>query len=175
MPPVTTTAMDAAIEVPQSVIDSATVAAPDALEPDVLEPDVIEPDALEPDTVLADAVVSDADLLVTDPTDAELTDPGLPDTDPTDSDPTEDPTDSDRPTTTRPTTNFSPRSSSTLPRSRPSSWTVTRTTATKSSSITLPSELADDPNQPVIIGETEELTYGLPIPEDLMDEVEAAG
>ncbi len=38
----------------------------------------------------------------------------------------------------------------------------------------MPSELADDPNEPVIIGETEELTESLPIPEELIEEVAAA-
>ncbi len=109
MPQVTTTAMDAAIEVPQSVIDSATVAAPDVMEPDV---------------VLVDVVLADVDL-----PDAEKSTGQL------DSDKDE---------------------------------------VDEELSITLPSELADDPNEPVIIGETEELTAGLPIPEELIEEVAAA-
>ncbi len=73
MPPVTTTAMDAAIDVPQSVIDSATVAAPDVLEPDVLLAEVI----------LAEVIVADAEVPDAELTDAELTDTGLPDTEAT--------------------------------------------------------------------------------------------
>jgi hypothetical protein len=135
MPPVTTTAMDAAIEVPQSVIDSATVAVPDVVEPDVLQVDAALPDA--------------------DPSDAEFTDAGLPGADATDAD----------------LTNHELLAPLVIDSAQES---IEQLDSDEELSITLPSELADDPNEPVIIGETDELTAGLPIPEELIEEVAAA-
>jgi hypothetical protein len=130
MPPVTTTAMDAAIEVPQSVIDSATVAAPDVV---------------EPDGELRDSTLANADLVGADLPDAAAIDPDL--------------TSDDLPIELA--MDLEHESTEQLD-------------GADELSITLPSELADDPNEPVIIGETEELTAGLPIPEELIEEVAAA-
>jgi hypothetical protein len=155
MPPVTTTAMDAAIDVPQSVIDSATVAVPDVVEPDVLPAEVI----------LAEAIVADAEVPDAELTDAALADTGMPDTEATEADLINDEIlvelaiDAARESTGQ---LDSDKDDSDMDESD------------EELSITLPSELADDPNEPVIIGETEELTEGLPIPEELIEEVAAA-
>jgi hypothetical protein len=142
MPPITTTAMDAAIEVPQSVIDSATVAVPDTIQP-----------AAGP----ADTDPADTDPADTDPADADLVDTGL-----VDGATEGDPSDDERPV-----------EFATDPALAPTVEAEGVNDA-EALSTALPSELADDPDQPVIIGETEELTVGLPIPEELIEEVAAA-
>ena len=63
MPPVTTTAMDAAIEVPQSVIDSATVAAEDDGPP--------ADDPTDAELIVAELIIDD--LAGADPADTDLT------------------------------------------------------------------------------------------------------
>jgi len=147
--------MDAAIDVPQSVIDSATVAVPDVVEPDVLPAEVI----------LAEAIVADAEVPDAELTDAALADTGMPDTEATEADLINDEIlvelaiDAARESTGQ---LDSDEDDSDMDESD------------EELSITLPSELADDPNEPVIIGETEELTEGLPIPEELIEEVAAA-
>ncbi len=155
MPPVTTTAMDAAIEVPQSVIDSATVAAPD----------VVEPDELLAEVILAEVIVADAEVPDAELTDAALADTGMPDTEATEADLINDEI------LVELAIDAARESTGQLDSDKDD---ADKDDVDEELRITLPSELADDPDEPVIIGETEELTESLPIPEELIEEVAAA-
>jgi len=139
MPPVTTTAMDAAIDVPQSVIDSATVAAEDAVPSDA---------ELIVEDVINDELIVD-DLIVGDPAVADLTNDDL-------------------------LVEAAIETQAQAAEAAESEAAEELAEAVADQlRIELPTELTDGPEAPVIFEETEELTSTLPIPEELLDEVEA--
>jgi hypothetical protein len=140
MPPVTTTAMDAAIEVPQSVIDSATVAAEDDGPPAA--------DPTDPELIVAELIIDDlvgADPAESDPADTDLTNDEL-----------------------LVALAIDPEAESAQELGSADAEPIDTLPIDP-----LPAALTDGPEAPVIFEETEELTAALPIPEDLLEEVEA--
>jgi len=142
MPPVTTTAMDAAIDVPQSVIDSATVAAEDAVPSDA---------ELIVEDVINDELIVD-DLIVGDPAVADLTNDNL---------------------LVEAAIETAAQAAETAQAAEAAAAEELAEAVADQLRIELPTELTDGPEAPVIFEETEELTSTLPIPEELLDEVEA--